>query len=66
MIDTDKVKHRMSAKFLDGAMLAEKVGVSRNSIYRMLRGETQPRPATLKAICEALECEADDLLKEVG
>lgn len=64
-LDTDKLKRQMAVKFMSGAKLAEATGITRQSIYRILRGANQPKPENFKLICEALECDPRDLLKEV-
>lgn len=63
-LDTDKLKRQMAIKFMSGANLAEATGLSRQSIYRILRGANQPKPANFRAICEALDCDPRDLLRE--
>jgi len=65
LLDPEKLKYRMGLKFLDGVSLAEKCGITKSTVYNLLKARTQPRPETLQALCEALECEPADLLKEV-
>lgn len=62
-LDKDALRHQMDLKFMNGAALAKKTGITRQSIYRILRGENQPKPENFKRICEALECDPLDLLK---
>ena len=64
-LDTEKVKRQMAIRFTNGARLAPKIGISKQAFYRILRGETQPSPDTFRAICEALECDPRELLKEI-
>lgn len=63
-LDTDKLKRQMAVKFMNGADLAKATGISRQSIYRILRGANQPKASNFKLICQALECDPRDLLKE--
>ena len=65
-LDTDKLKRQMTVRFISGAKLAEATGITRQSIYRILRGDNQPKPENFKAICEALECDPRDLLADAG
>ena len=63
-LDTEKLKREMAVRFYSGAKLAEATGITRQSIYRILRGDNQPKPENFKAICEALDVDPRDLLKE--
>jgi len=47
--------------------LAERVGISRNSIRNIESGFTaEPRPATIRKIVEVLGCNVDDLRPRVA
>lgn len=63
-IDPEKLKYRMACSFLDGKALAEKSGLTKQTIYHALHEQGMPRPETLHAICVALGCKPEDLLKE--
>lgn len=64
-LDTQALKDAMTVKFYSGARLAEETGITRQSVYRILRGENQPKPENFEAICRVLEVDPRDLLKEV-
>jgi transcriptional regulator with XRE-family HTH domain len=48
---------------MQGAALARRVGVSRNTIYRIERGERTPSMALLERIARELRTEPSELLK---
>lgn len=64
IVDPKKLKYHMQLKFIDGKTLAKTCGLSDTTIYNILAGRQQPKPANLKAICEALGCTAADVLTE--
>jgi len=64
-LDTERLKRQMAIRFTNGARLAPEVGISKQALYRILRGESQPSPNTFKKLCEVLECEPQELLKEL-
>ena len=43
--------------------LATKAGVTRDSIAKYENGHRRPKPGTLQALCEVLDCEPMDLLR---
>ena len=65
MLDTNKLEYQISRNLMTGKALADKIGISANSVARLRNGRTQPKPTTLKAMCEALDCKPEDLLKDV-
>lgn len=65
MLDTDKLNYQISRNLMTGKGLADAIGISETSMVKLRKGKSQPRPATLKAMCEALGCKPEDLLKEV-
>ena len=64
-LDTARLKRQMAVNFTNGSQLAPIVGISKTAMYKIIRGETQPKPETFKAICEALECKPEELLKDL-
>jgi putative transcriptional regulator len=62
-----RLKEVAAARRMSGAELAEKVGVSANSIYRLWRPTTMPRLEhdMLDKLCNALKCQPGDLLTQV-
>ncbi len=56
-------KHRTLGGFTQ-AELAERVGVSRDTIVRLERGKQPPRPRTLKKIADALGVDTKELVRE--
>lgn len=63
-IDVENMKRLMVRNALTGQQLAGMVGVSTTAIYNVLNKGSVPRPTTLKGICDALNCEPDDIIKE--
>lgn len=55
----------MAIHFTNGARLAPVIGISKTAMYKILRGANQPSPDTFKKLCEVLECDPRDLLREV-
>ena len=64
-IDTDALRRLMALHFMGASDLARATGVSRQTIYRILRGESNPKPQNLKKICEALECGPLEIFKDI-
>lgn len=64
-VDTEKLKRQMAIHFTNGARLAPVIGISKTAMYKILRGANQPSPDTFKKLCEVLECDPRDLLREV-
>ena len=48
-------------KLLTGAGLAEKAGVSRDTVYGIEEGRTVPSFATVRKLCAALEVEPTEI-----
>ena len=63
MIDTQKLRNKMEARFMSGIELSRRVGVTETTIYNITAGRTQPKPENLRRICEALECKPEEILK---
>ncbi len=49
-------------RFLTQKQLAENVGVPYQTVQRWETGQSRPRPASLKRLCEALDASVDELL----
>lgn len=64
IVDTEALKRRMGNRFYTGARLARELGLSRTAVYQILRGKSQPKPENLKHICEILECDPEEIVKE--
>ena len=65
MLDTNKLEYQISRNLMTGKALAGAIGISETSMVKIRKGKSQPRPTTLKAMCEALDCKPEDLLKDV-
>lgn len=65
MLDTNKLEYQISRNLMTGKALAAAIGISETSMVKIRKGKSQPRPTTLKAMCEALDCTPEDLLKDV-
>lgn len=64
MLFADKVRKGRDLLKLQQAELAKLIGVSRRSIISWEAEETVPRPATLRALAEALQVSVDYLKRE--
>lgn len=62
-ISRKKLDYQLQRNAMDGKILANKIGLSETGFSKIRRGEVSPRPATLRAICDALSCTPDDLLE---
>ncbi len=65
-LDTEEMLWRMRHEPITGKELAERVGISPKSVYRIVGGKQQPKPETLKRICEVLRCTPNTLLIDDG
>ena len=62
MLDTEEMAYRMKLEPITATELAERVGVSRQTIYNLLNGKSQPKRRTLLRICEVLRCSPETLI----
>ena len=60
------IAKKAKGKFKSNVEFANVCNVNESTIRRILRGEQNISIKVLKRICEALEIEISDLLKEVG
>lgn len=69
-IDPERLRRMRERRALNRQQLAEMVimpngkPMSRDAIAKIENGARRPKPATLRALCDALGCEPDDLLPE--
>ena len=63
MIDIEALKTVMETRGLTHAALAEKAGVSRPAITKLLNGRDEPRYSTIAGIIRALDLPAEDTFK---
>ena len=61
-LDTEEMALRMRLEPITAKELADRVGISRQSVYNLLSGRSQPKPATLRRIAEELRCKPEILL----
>lgn len=65
-IDMQSIGKRLSnlieVQYESAAAFADDVGISRNSLYKILHGEVTPDAQTLVDFCEKLGCSVDFLL----
>lgn len=69
-IDRDRLVRMREIRLLSRAQLAAKMSalgggefsITPDAIAKIENGYRRPKPGTLAKICEALECEADELL----
>ncbi len=62
----DYIGKKAKAKFKSNVEFANVCDVNESTIRRILRGEQNISIKVLKRICEALEINISDLLKEIG
>jgi len=62
----DVIAQNAKTKFKSNVEFANVCNVNESTIRRILRGEQNISIKVLKRICEAIEIEISDLLKEVG
>lgn len=60
-LSLERLYRRMDLETVSAAQLAEKVGISRQAMYNIINGKSQPKPATLEKMCEALNCKPAQL-----
>lgn len=60
-VSLDRLYRHMELEEVTAAKLAERVGLSRQAVYNILNGKSQPKPETLERICKALNCNPDAL-----
>lgn len=63
MIDIKALKSVMESRGLTHAAFAEKAGVSRPAITKLLNGYDEPRYATIAGIVKALDLPAEDICR---
>jgi transcriptional regulator with XRE-family HTH domain len=61
-IDVKRLKRLREEKTWSRQMLGRKAGISQATVAKLENGERRPKPATLAALCDALGCEAAELL----
>ncbi len=60
----EEVKMWRMRRAMTQTELAEKAGVGINTIVRIERNQTQPRPPTIRKLAEALEIDPKELIKD--
>jgi transcriptional regulator with XRE-family HTH domain len=53
----------LHGRALTQAELAEKAGIGVNTIVRIERNQTEPRPPTIRKLAEALKIDASELVQ---
>ena len=61
-IDTEKLREILALKCLTLNDLANKAGVSYNTISNLVRNVGFPYPSTMKKICDALEIDPAEII----
>ncbi len=62
LVKLTRLRVRREAAGLTQDQLAELVGISRQSLGKLERGDTEPRPSTIVRLARALGCEPKDLM----
>lgn len=57
-----KIRHWRERRSYSQGELAQMIGITQNSLWRIEDGRSQPRPATLRKIAEALKVPVEDLM----
>lgn len=60
MFNPEKMRYQMALRGYSSSAVAKKIGANVNTIQRTLRGATKPKPQTLKAIADVLDCSVSD------
>ncbi len=60
----EEVKMWRMRRAMTQTELAEKAGVGINTIVRIERNQTEPRPPTIRKLAEALEIDPKELIKD--
>ena len=60
MFNPEKMRYQMALHGYSSSAVAKEIGVNVNTIQRTLRGATKPKPQTLKAIADVLDCSVSD------
>lgn len=63
-VDEEKINKLIQEKCFTYEELSKKAGITTASLHRIRTGRVVPRATSLKKICEALECEPKDILKD--
>lgn len=64
-IDQKRLEYQLSKNMLSGKDLAEKTGLSKMTISGIRSGKVKnPKPSTMRKLCEALHCEPADLIED--
>lgn len=61
MPNANKVKHVLVDRDMSQAELARKMGVGPGHVSKIMRNDADVRESTLKRMCRALNCKAEDL-----
>lgn len=62
-INGEKLSYEMGKNLMNIEMLSQASGISRVTLSRIINGRAKnPRPDTVRALCEALHCEPADIL----
>lgn len=61
MTDTTLLKDVMRASGLKLGFIAEKLGMSRQSLYRCLKGKTEFKQSQIAALCDILSLNNEDM-----
>ena len=60
----DNLKHLRKSKKISQEVLAEKVGVSRQSVSKWENGEAYPEMSNILALCSIFHCNINDLVND--
>ena len=59
--DKDTLIEKIVQKGFSYRQLAQKIGISQTTISLIIKGERNPSPENAVKICEALECQFEDI-----
>ena len=61
-LDVKNLRNQMECQNISMTELSQSIGISRQALYNIMNGKSQPRPDTLNRICDRLGCLMTDLL----
>ena len=63
-VDTLELRRQIALHYHTAKSFAKEVGISSTSMYAITQGRSQPKPVTLKRICEALDVTPEQITKD--
>lgn len=61
-LNKEKCDQAMLNSFNNYTSIAKETGLTYAAVHKILTGKANPRPSSLKAVCEVLKCSPNDLI----